>query len=613
MILFIAILIFLAGCTVQPKSISLQQEQQLQQIPDDWKQEPVVILSDSISNELVVNEKSNKLFTKQVIWYYVQKRNPNFLESIQFYESNSVQKRSRVKAEVFYPNGAHKSLKPKRFEASVEDNGDYLTSNQFYWYVSIPKYQEGLVIRTEITRPYFKPENILRNRIRNSYPTLEKVIQLSLPVDHEVKFGLENPEEYKVESDTITSDTHVTYEYKTYEVNYFKGRAIHYPEQSESAIYYSLPPYGNKSFSWADLGDYYLSQLTDSKDQEFIKDWSQQFANLNSTEVYDGVRTKIRYLADEYGIHAYIPRTAEYIIKKGYGDCKETSNLLQKVFNHLDTKSHLVLVTSPGNLQLREDYPSLGGFNHMILQVDDPKRGAIYYDPTVKIGAPDQSHFYLNYQKVFVLKDLESYVSQISESDNFINEVKTHSKVSKSEAGKWEIEGTIQLNGYVANSFITDYKMTFKNKSTEVFLKSFMNSLFEINAKDIEVNLETQSQVTLTYQSSFNDAWIPLDKGGFKLEQPSLYGGKGYFTSQETLGASTLRKIHQEDIWEFEDDSYELDTKPLDFSYAQGKWTQEGSKYKRSYQTEYHVFHEYDIYKNFRKKTKKFNTGKVWK
>lgn len=231
MILFIAILIFLAGCTIQPKSISLQQKQQLQQIPDDWKEEPVVILSDSISNEFKVDEESNRLITKQIIWYYVQKRNPNFLESIQFYESNSVQKRSRVKTEVFYPNGNHKSLRPRRFESSVEDNGDYLTTNQFYWYVSIPKYQDGMIIRTEITRPYFKPENILRNRIRNNYPTLEKVIQVSLPVDHEVQFGLENPENYKVLSDTITSETQVTYEYKAYEVDYFKGRAINYPEQ----------------------------------------------------------------------------------------------------------------------------------------------------------------------------------------------------------------------------------------------------------------------------------------------------------------------------------------------------------------------------------------------
>jgi len=95
--------------------------------------------------------------------------------------------------------------------------------------------------------------------------------------------------------------------------------------------------------------------------------------------LFDFVKEHIRYAADELAANAITPRNPGYVLKNGFGDCKDKAFLLHHLARLLGLKVDLVLVFAnqvPGSLGL-----SVGTFNHMICHFED-KEGPVFMDPT---------------------------------------------------------------------------------------------------------------------------------------------------------------------------------------------------------------------------------------
>ena len=85
------------------------------------------------------------------------------------------------------------------------------------------------------------------------------------------------------------------------------------------------------------------------------------------------VAQDIRYVSIALGQGGYVPRSAEAVVRTGYGDCKDKSMLFLAALRKIGVTGYPVLLNINGGE--RKELPSIAQFNHMIAAV---KRGNGY-------------------------------------------------------------------------------------------------------------------------------------------------------------------------------------------------------------------------------------------
>lgn len=123
-----------------------------------------------------------------------------------------------------------------------------------------------------------------------------------------------------------------------------------------------------------DLYDWYIKNIKEvnSKPSERIKTLTDSVIKGATTElekvkrIYDWVRTNIRYVAFEAGMEGLIPREAEAICTKRYGDCKDMSSIQFAMLRAANIKGYLVWIGSRRIPYTYSEVPLKNTDNHMI-------------------------------------------------------------------------------------------------------------------------------------------------------------------------------------------------------------------------------------------------------
>jgi len=95
------------------------------------------------------------------------------------------------------------------------------------------------------------------------------------------------------------------------------------------------------------------------------------------------VQNKIRYRGEHHGVFTHTPKTANIILKKRAGDCKDKSNLLVQILSHLGVKAFHVLVNTRDGEKTDTFLPSAYQFNHMIVGFEWENK-TYFVDPTIQ-------------------------------------------------------------------------------------------------------------------------------------------------------------------------------------------------------------------------------------
>jgi len=119
------------------------------------------------------------------------------------------------------------------------------------------------------------------------------------------------------------------------------------------------------------------------------------------------VQKNIRYVSIQLSlIGGYRPNPADIVIKKGYGDCKDKSALMQAMLAAIGIRSFKVLVFSGDPIRVRPEFPSPLQFNHAVIAVElksgtpeapkPPRPGdLLFFDPTDAVTPLGDLPFYL--------------------------------------------------------------------------------------------------------------------------------------------------------------------------------------------------------------------------
>jgi len=98
---------------------------------------------------------------------------------------------------------------------------------------------------------------------------------------------------------------------------------------------------------------------------ELTKDKENDLQKVKA--IYYWVQKNIKYVAFEYALGGFIPREANDVFKKKYGDCKDNSSLLNEMLEIAGLKGNLTWIGTRKIPYKYEDLPTPKVDNHMIL------------------------------------------------------------------------------------------------------------------------------------------------------------------------------------------------------------------------------------------------------
>ncbi len=82
--------------------------------------------------------------------------------------------------------------------------------------------------------------------------------------------------------------------------------------------------------------------------------------------IYKWVQNNIKYIAIEDGEHGWVPREANLVLQRRYGDCKDKSSLLTTLLRAIGEKASLVHVGTRELPYKYSEFPSIACSNHMV-------------------------------------------------------------------------------------------------------------------------------------------------------------------------------------------------------------------------------------------------------
>lgn len=607
------------SCTLPPTLTSTSLQNHARELSGKWSEEPVVILNDTTTLELICGKKGNTLVQTSTTVYRINKQSPDLLQPLIVRYNTAYERPTEVYCKALYPDGTTWSVSGAYVPHYPVPTPYGYTSNQFFKEVTLPKYSAGMFLQVIEKRVYFKPEFFSFEMVGKSMPIGRRCIVFSAPAGSEINTLFVNGEHVPVRIDTVIDGgkRRISYAMENCAKIEDAGR---YPRPGEwfAALHVSLPPKGTRSYSWRELGDYYLSQIKDA--YSGVEGLSSYAPALKAGDTPMGVagsvlsfvREKVRYHGDFEGVHAFIPHTISSIIANGYGDCKDMAILSQSLANRCGISFGLVLLNVGDGFEANGAVPTLGVFNHVVVAATLSDSTLLIMDPTVTHGNPVETGFYHVGKKALFLLDDRSRCDTVPRPPSFYNTVTSHSKLSYNTTEKrWELSGDIALCGLTAMNIYPDLSDLTPQEQAPV-LRTYLKNYFELDAHYAAFTQLTSDTIIMHYTTSFQENYVALLKGGFLLNKPSLYGGDVRFTTLSYDGPRYYRYLQQDDLWSVPGRFSDLEHVNLTTDIATGQWMVRNQEVRRSF-TQNDIRVESSEGSTMVKKKNMFLNARLWK
>ncbi len=243
--------------------------------------------------------------------------------------------------------------------------------------------------------------------------------------------------------------------------------------------YYSLVKDVNQ-----DPADTELVQLTN----DLTKDLETDLEKVKA--IYYWTQRNIKYIAFEYALGGFIPREANQVFKKKYGDCKDNSSILYEMLKIAGLEGHLTWIGTRSIPYSYKEVPAPIVDNHMILSYYDGDQ--IYFlDATGRYTPITHPSSFIQGKEALVAIDEDNFrivdVPVIPAEKNRVDDF-TQLKL---DGDKLTGHSEVEISGYNKG----DYLYALGNLNTKAERDQFYNSLFQKgNNKFIISNLEEQNK-----------------------------------------------------------------------------------------------------------------------
>lgn len=118
--------------------------------------------------------------------------------------------------------------------------------------------------------------------------------------------------------------------------------------------------------------------------ERLVAEWTDSLSDpveVVST-LHRRVSEHVSFLGLEFGLSALCPRPPAEVWSSGFGDCKDTANLLRAMLARAGVPARLVLVNTQHAGLIEADVPTYQQFNHIVLAATRPDGSLLFCDPS---------------------------------------------------------------------------------------------------------------------------------------------------------------------------------------------------------------------------------------
>ena len=181
------------------------------------------------------------------------------------------------------------------------------------------------------------------------------------------------------------------------------------------------------------------------------------------------VQDHIRYLAFEYGMGGFVPRNAEDVCERKFGDCKDMANLIKRMLDYAGVESHLCWIGTRSKGYTYDQLPLGYCDNHMIAAYKHNGE-YIYLDATSKqqpFGYPSMG---IQGKQVMIAIDADHFETPfVPVVDPSLNVV-TDQVMASIEGRNLILNGKMAATGYVRANMNERLEANEKRNEKEVML-----------------------------------------------------------------------------------------------------------------------------------------------
>ncbi|WP_299609965.1 DUF3857 domain-containing protein [uncultured Aquimarina sp.] len=272
----------------------------------------------------------------------------------------------------------------------------------------------------------------------------------------------------------------------------------------------------------SDLYDWYYSLVKDINKSEPDQELEKIVAQLTQDKktdlekvkaIYYWVQENIKYIAFEYALGGFVPRQANDVFNKKYGDCKDNSSILQEMLEIAGLQGNLTWIGTRSIPYKYEEVPTPSVDNHMILTYKDGDD--IYYlDATgryIPIDLP--TSFIQGKEALVAVNENEFEIKEVPVIDAKRNTL-IDSTYLKIEDQTIKGKGSFKLSGYSKIDFFNAFEREKKEENLKSIYtrelrkgsnKFLIESFEEINKYDYDKDF------TINYAFNIKDYMTTLD------------------------------------------------------------------------------------------------------
>lgn len=279
---------------------------------------------------------------------------------------------------------------------------------------------------------------------------------------------------------------------------------------------------------------------------EVTKDTKTDLEKVRS--IYYWTQQNIKYIAFEYALGGFIPREANDVFNKKYGDCKDNSSILYEMLKVAGLKGHLTWIGTRDIPYSYTDVPTPIVDNHMILsyqengktyfldatgrylQLEIPaafiqgKEALIGYGKgkfrieTVPVMPPKTN----SYIQKSVLRIKDNHIIGTGETTlsgyykiDFFNQLETNSSDTELKdyytqklrkgSNKFLIESFEEMNKFsYDDDFRIKYQFNIKDYAKQLGDEIYVNLNLKREASDFRTETERENEIEVTYKSYYS-------------------------------------------------------------------------------------------------------------
>lgn len=437
-----------------------------------------------------------------------------------FYQLDKVEASTLI-----FENGKYKELKVEEFKEK-----DKFSNSVFYddvkslnfLYLSL---QEGAVAKKHIEETYLKPRLLKSFFFGDFQPVIKSRYEVVVDDAIDMDFIL-----YNIDSSNLV--------YKKSK----KGNKIYYSwsmnnlpklksESSAPNYRYSIPHIipiirsytvkGKKELVLANidgLHDWYYSMVNSiNKDSNYSEMQSLVdslvFGLKNEEEIVKAIfywtQENVKYVAFEASLGGFIPREANDILNKKYGDCKDNTSVMKKMMELAGIETaYFTWIGTRSIPYFYQDVSTPVVDNHMILTYQDTLGVIHFLDGTGRFIPFNENPAFIQGKEALISKGKDNYeIVKVpisgARSNLFVDSVEVFIDENKLYG-----EGTFELSGMVKNHFLNDINQRKTKDSKMSFYKRMLmkgSNKFLVDSVDIDLSDLYKKKIKGSYSFNIED------------------------------------------------------------------------------------------------------------